>query len=162
MTALENDAAGGWRAQHERGRREVHALARALDVDVHCAGSHGDLRWLWDIPCHGQGWATDDALEILRRLAANQTYRRRRSARELAVSAGDKITIHALIVRDGNACGICGEEIDAASLDRMLQPSIDHIVPISRSGLHVWENTQPAHLICNIRKGDHVPDQGAA
>lgn len=35
-----------------------------------------------------------------------------------------------------------------------MYPSIDHIVPMSKGGGHVWENVQVAHIICNTEKGD--------
>jgi 5-methylcytosine-specific restriction endonuclease McrA len=35
-----------------------------------------------------------------------------------------------------------------------LYPSIDHIVPMSKGGDHVWNNVQVAHIICNSYKGN--------
>lgn len=31
--------------------------------------------------------------------------------------------------------------------------SLDHIVAVSRGGMHSRENAQASHLICNVRKG---------
>ena len=33
-------------------------------------------------------------------------------------------------------------------------PSIDHIKPIAKGGLHEWNNIQLAHRICNTNKRD--------
>lgn len=32
-------------------------------------------------------------------------------------------------------------------------PTIDHIIPLSKGGLHSWNNIQLAHLSCNSSKG---------
>lgn len=56
----------------------------------------------------------------------------------------------AVIERDGMVCGICGEEIPAGDLH------IDHVVPIARGGSDALGNLQPAHSLCNLRKGARV------
>jgi 5-methylcytosine-specific restriction endonuclease McrA len=69
----------------------------------------------------------------------------------------DKVSADSLYVRDGGICQICYEPVDASL--RMRDPgmkSIDHIIPISRGGLHTHDNTQLAHLSCNWRKGNRV------
>ena len=35
-----------------------------------------------------------------------------------------------------------------------MYPSIDHVKPISKGGLHEWGNVQLAHFSCNSKKGD--------
>jgi len=56
--------------------------------------------------------------------------------------------------RDHRICGICDLQIAAEYDDRRYMPSLDHIVPLSKGGEHSYANTQPAHLLCNIRKGN--------
>lgn len=57
--------------------------------------------------------------------------------------------------RDGWACGICCEPVDAAlEYPDPMSKSLDHVVPLSRGGSHSRENAQLAHLFCNLRKGD--------
>ena len=46
-------------------------------------------------------------------------------------------------------CGNCNEKIEG-------QFHVDHIVPLSKGGLHSYANVQPAHPLCNIRKGSRV------
>lgn len=37
-----------------------------------------------------------------------------------------------------------------------MYPSIDHVRPLSRGGLHEWGNVKLAHRICNSIKKDNV------
>lgn len=64
----------------------------------------------------------------------------------------------------GLPCGICGRDInyelgmitDPVTGKRRPHPMsfvIDEIIPISKGGELTWENSQPAHWICNARKG---------
>ncbi len=56
--------------------------------------------------------------------------------------------------RDGWMCGICGVEVDReAKFPAPLSPSLDHVIPISRGGGHLYSNVQLAHLSCNVKKG---------
>lgn len=49
----------------------------------------------------------------------------------------------------GGRCGICGELI-AGKFE------VDHVMPLSRGGLHCYDNCQPAHAACNRRKGGRL------
>ena len=64
----------------------------------------------------------------------------------------------------GDPCHLCGKPIDY-SLGYIVEDGkrrrhpmsfvVDEIVPVSKGGDPLeWENTQPAHWICNARKGD--------
>lgn len=53
-----------------------------------------------------------------------------------------------VLERDGNVCGICGEPIAPGQAVH-----IDHVVALAKGGRTVAENLQPAHAVCNIRKG---------
>ena len=48
-------------------------------------------------------------------------------------------------------CGICEQPI--LDVDEF---EIDHILPITKGGTHELENLQPAHAICNRRKGNRM------
>lgn len=57
----------------------------------------------------------------------------------------------AVMARDGHRCQYCGAHAD----------SIDHVVPRSRGGLHVWDNVVAACRPCNVRKRDRfLQDSG--
>lgn len=54
-----------------------------------------------------------------------------------------------VFARDDFRCQYCGALAD----------SIDHVVPRSRGGLHVWENVAAACRPCNLHKRDRTPDE---
>lgn len=55
-----------------------------------------------------------------------------------------------LFRRDDCTCMYCGETLSVRMLTR------DHIVPLSKGGLDVWENVVTACKPCNQRKADHT------
>lgn len=52
-------------------------------------------------------------------------------------------------------CGVCNEHVDLTlqGLPHLKAPSIDHIKPISKGGVHSIDNVQLTHFQCNSRKG---------
>ena len=54
------------------------------------------------------------------------------------------LNLLAVLARDAGACQYCGDKA----------VSIDHVVPRSRGGAHVWENVVAACLRCNGKKAD--------
>lgn len=67
------------------------------------------------------------------------------------------ITLEALYRRDAGVCYLCGGLCDWDDKhDNVVganYPSIDHIIPIARGGLHSWGNVRLAHHLCNSVKG---------
>ncbi len=55
----------------------------------------------------------------------------------------------AVFVRDRHTCQYCGEKAE----------NIDHIVPRSRGGRHIWENVVAACRRCNTRKMNRLPSE---
>ena len=74
------------------------------------------------------------------------------------------ITVRGLYLRDGGRCYLCGglcdwtdfTEIDGTIICGNRYPSIDHVMPLSKGGLHSWDNVKLAHRICNSLKKDQV------
>ena len=68
------------------------------------------------------------------------------------------ITLEALYRRDSGVCYLCGKKCDwNDKTDKSVgpaYPSIDHMKPISRGGLHAWTNVKLAHFECNWKKSD--------
>lgn len=58
------------------------------------------------------------------------------------------LTRVALMRRDRYLCAYCGKRAE----------TIDHVIPRSRGGAHVWENCVASCKPCNHRKADHFLD----
>lgn len=54
-----------------------------------------------------------------------------------------------VFLRDGSSCQYCGRVAE----------NVDHVVPRSRGGPHVWENVVAACQRCNAHKKDRTPDE---
>ena len=81
----------------------------------------------------------------------------------LATSVDKSVRLLPLIKRDNNICALCGEPCDLYDYEPTEigtiitgenYPSIDHIIPLSKGGLHRWDNVQLAHRKCNREKGN--------
>lgn len=97
--------------------------------------------------------------ECKRRRGVQDGHRHR--AKKYGCAYDPTVTLPRLIKRDGLRCAICGEMCDPndnswSKYSGPMYPSIDHIVPMSKGGGHVWENVQVAHIICNSNKSDKV------
>lgn len=64
-----------------------------------------------------------------------------------------RLTNDKLFARDRNVCAYCGLVFQ----DRLL--SRDHVHPVSRDGLDVWENVVTACKTCNGRKDNLRPEE---
>lgn len=93
----------------------------------------------------------------------NKTYKRLREARAVKNGKVDySITLARLIERDNHICQLCGREVNESDYiyvgDVFIAgndyPSIDHIKPLSKGGVHQWENVQLAHRLCNSLKSN--------
>jgi len=87
----------------------------------------------------------------------SRTYTQARRGMKLDLFV-EHVYIAVLMERDCRICGICGLQIVRDHPDRMYRSSVDHIIPLSKGGLHSYANTQPAHLVCNLRKGVKILD----
>jgi 5-methylcytosine-specific restriction endonuclease McrA len=56
------------------------------------------------------------------------------------------LTRRAVFARDGWACQYCGATAE----------NLDHVIPRSRGGEHVWENVVAACRRCNAKKENHL------
>lgn len=78
--------------------------------------------------------------------------------------ADTDISLDGLFRRDRGVCAICGEPCDYCDHEERdgffiagdNYPSVDHIVPLSKGGMHSWDNVQLAHFKCNTLKGARV------
>ena len=91
----------------------------------------------------------------------NDAKKKDRRFRRIKEVQKDVITIQRLYERDNGVCHICNKvcdwsdymEKDGVFIAGNNYPSIDHIIPISRDGVHSWDNVKLAHRICNSRRG---------
>lgn len=87
---------------------------------------------------------------------SKRAHRRAAALRRKKAYSGvpERILDREIFERDGWLCGLCGDAVDSAvKHPDPLSPSLDHVVPLSRGGLHVRGNVQLAHLGCNLVKG---------
>mgnify|MGYP002522655975 CR=1 FL=1 len=82
----------------------------------------------------------------------------RERARKFNCEYDPSVDLKRLIERDGLRCAICGEMCDLedhtwTDYAGPRHPSIDHIIPMSKGGGHIWGNVQVAHIMCNSEKG---------
>lgn len=93
----------------------------------------------------------------------NATYRLKRIPAEQIIDAD--ITLEKLFKRDNGVCYLCGEKCDWSdrNVDRNAigprYPSIDHVFPVSKGGLHSWDNIKLAHIGCNASKRDKLLEE---
>ncbi|MGH2682659.1 MAG: HNH endonuclease [Actinomycetota bacterium] len=59
------------------------------------------------------------------------------------------LTRRAVFARDGWTCQYCGSAAE----------NVDHVIPRSRGGQHVWENVVAACRRCNSRKENRTPHE---
>ena len=62
----------------------------------------------------------------------------------------DAIDHKVVFERDKGICGICKALVGTERWE------IDHVVPLSKGGLHAYDNVQLAHRRCNRSKGAKV------
>jgi len=102
------------------------------------------------------------------RLRKNRLRRHYKEERYNETNLIDKdITVKVLYKRDKGICYICGGKCDFKDHTQINghftagpnYPSIDHIIPIARGGMHAWNNVKLAHHKCNSLKSDILPSE---
>lgn len=88
-------------------------------------------------------------------LATKQAHIRRARLRDAVVEAG--ITVKSLRAIHGDKCCYCGTEMDFTAKKRSegispARATLEHIVPLSRGGMHTFDNTALACHRCNVSK----------
>lgn len=94
-----------------------------------------------------------------------RTHERARLGRMLNKKHDKGITLRKLYDRDGGICYLCGKPCDwhdctrggGAFIAGPSYPTVDHVVPLSRGGLHVWANVRLCCKRCNELKGWRTP-----
>ena len=68
-----------------------------------------------------------------------------------------QVTNTFLFARDGYRCAYCGRHRKELGYRESL--TRDHILPLSRGGENEWTNVVTACSKCNLRKGNHLPEE---
>ena len=69
----------------------------------------------------------------------------------------ESISTKKIGVRDGWHCYLCDLPIDPSLKNRNpLMPSLDHVIPISKGGLHSKSNVRITHYRCNLEKNAKI------
>ena len=88
---------------------------------------------------------------------------RRQSALRRAQIYGvhyEHVTLAELWERDEGICWLCKDSVDATlTWPHPLSVSVDHVIPLSKGGVHAAQNLAIAHLVCNLRKGTKLITQ---
>ena len=88
--------------------------------------------------------------------------RRQRLADNYGITIDHDITRQKLMERDKGICQICGLPVDPSDYTIVNgkfitgdnYPSVDHIIPKTKGGLHEWSNVQLTHYRCNVKKSN--------
>lgn len=102
--------------------------------------------------------------EACQQKAFNHRHDAQRRAKIRKALIDSDIEIHKLFTRDGGICYLCGgscdwndkQEIDGTIVCGDSYPSVDHVVPLAKGGLHEWNNVRLAHRRCNYLKNDRL------
>jgi 5-methylcytosine-specific restriction endonuclease McrA len=142
------------RAEQERIKAEQEAERLRLERERREARRH---------PCPVCGAITDRPKYCSNRCqnkVANHNHDlRRRKIIERQMVDKD-ITLEGLFRRDNGRCYICGLDCswddytikEGVKITGYYYPSIEHVVPLSKGGLHSWDNVRLAHRKCNNAK----------
>ena len=78
---------------------------------------------------------------------ANYSATRRARKADAFIEAIDRQVV---FVRDQGTCGICQQGVESANWH------LDHVLPLSKGGMHSYDNVQVSHPVCNMRKGSKI------
>ena len=119
-------------------------------------------------------WCGDEfTTDIPHKLTCSDTCRRKRSykKRDKRINSDNTvdydITLPKLYKRDLGICYLCHSKTDPTDIVRYPThviagphyPSVEHVIPISKGGLHAWDNVKLACKQCNSTKSDSVDER---
>lgn len=87
------------------------------------------------------------------RIRSHSATRRGRKKR----GAAERFLVGEIFERDSWTCHICTDPIDRGlKYPDPMSVSLDHVIPLSRGGIHTRGNCAASHLLCNMRKKDRM------
>lgn len=135
----------------------LDAHGRVLDwitwQDASCLYARDAVAWTLGDPCLHIHGGVNRASGLRSGLDLHPIIASRGHARSRAPDPTPNLTNAALFARDAHLCLYCGQQFSRPTLTR------DHVMPLSKGGLDVWENVVTACFTCNSRKSDRTPHQ---
>ena len=136
------------RAWYDRNRAKVRERDRVRYLDNREAFlARSTAQRLVNSKSYRESKRRYDRKPNVMRSHADRESRRRAQRRLTTIEPIDSLV---LLERNDGVCGLCGLDVDP------LNYHIDHIVPLSLGGAHTYLNTQVAHPVCNLRKGNRI------
>lgn len=135
----------------------LDAHGRVLDwinwQDAACLYARDAVAWTLGDPCLRIHGGTSRLTGERSSLELHPIIASRGHARSRALDPTPTLSNTALFARDAHLCLYCGRECSRPHLTR------DHVMPLSKGGLDMWENVVSACFQCNSRKGNRTPQQ---
>lgn len=75
-----------------------------------------------------------------------------------AKAEAEHVDYAAVLAQYGMVCYLCGNQITKGPGVHSENLTFDHVIPLSRGGSHLFQNIRPAHVKCNVLKGNEVPN----
>lgn len=147
--------------KQEQKQREREERERAKWLNASCEQTAMNV-----CPCCGKlflpNGKTKYCSTVCSRRIQNAIKKDRRVRKIRYVVVDKNITIQRLYERDNGHCYICGrvcdwsdcEDKNGVFIAHDNYPSIDHVIPLSKGGLHAWDNVRLACRGCNSKKRD--------
>lgn len=154
------------REQRAQDREKERAIIRAKKEEIRQANIAYWMQYEAEHICEDCGhkftahYPLTKYCETCKKRQSRDRYKKRYD--EIRVDSN--ITLKRLARRDHQTCWICGLKVDwndtrpgnNTVIVGDLYPSCDHIIPISKGGLHSWDNVALAHMKCNTWKSDNI------
>lgn len=137
----------------------LDAYGRALNwiswQDAACLYARGAVAWTLGNPCMTVHGGMCRATGTQSRMDLHPIIAGRSHVRPSAADPTPALTNTSLFARDQQLCLYCGRRGGRQVLTR------DHVEPLSRGGLDIWENVVTACFQCNSRKGARTPQEAS-
>jgi 5-methylcytosine-specific restriction endonuclease McrA len=142
------------RKQHSALVEWIASRRTQIPREVPCAGCGVAFTALTRTRCETKFWCGEACRIRHHRKQAKHTRRERIKVCN-GVVRGD-VSLHAQHKKYNGKCQICGRKVVMANSHQENMATVDHVVPLSKGGLHVEENLQLACWKCNTEKSDTI------
>jgi predicted nucleic acid-binding Zn ribbon protein len=120
---------------------------------THCLVCNAPISF---VTANHRRYCSDDCFNFANLVRWKNNWARRRGIQH----SGDNINHLTIFERDGWRCKICHKLVrKSLRFPHPMCATLDHIVPISKGGLHCNTNVQLAHLSCNLQKHTKADSQ---